>query len=294
MRMSDIRTRQIKANGLTFTLDEAGEGDDVALLLHGFPESRRSWRRQLPALAALGWRAVAVDMRGYGQSERPEGRAAYGLEHLTADVGALFDGLGARRRLLIGHDWGALVAWVAAIERVRPLDGLIVMNVPHPAVYARHIRRSPAQLLKSWYVFFFQLPGLPEALTTARGAGLVEQAFTRGVADPSIFSAEDLKVYRENALAPGAMTAMINYYRANATTLGGADRTLTRMIDTPTLMIWGEQDAFLGVELTEGYGPYVSDFTLNRLPGVSHWVQQEAAEAVNSRMTAWMKTKGLA
>ena len=292
--MTDTRTRQVRANGLTFTIDEAGDGDDVALFLHGFPESRRSWRRQLPVLAALGWRAVAVDMRGYGQSERPAGRDAYRLEHLTADVGALFDVLGARRRLLIGHDWGALVAWTAAVERIRPLDGLIVMNVPHPAIYARRIRRSPAQLLKSWYVFFFQAPWLPEALTTARGARLVEQAFTRGVADPSIFSPEDLKVYRDNAMAPGAMTAMINYYRANAATLGGADRTLTQVIETPTLMIWGEQDAFLGVELTEGYAPYVADFTLNRLPGVSHWVQQEAAEAVNARMTDWMKAKGLA
>jgi pimeloyl-ACP methyl ester carboxylesterase len=292
--MTDLKTRQVRANGLTFTLDEAGDGDDVALFLHGFPESRRSWRRQLPALAALGWRAVAVDMRGYGQSERPKGRASYGLEHLTADVGALFDVLGARRRLLIGHDWGALVAWAAAIEQVRPLDGLIVMNVPHPAIYARHIRRSPAQLLKSWYVFFFQAPWLPEALTTARGARLVELAFTRGVADPSIFSAEDLQVYRDNAMAPGAMTAMINYYRANAATLGAADRTMTQLIETPTLMIWGEQDAFLGVELTEGYGPYVADFTLNRLPGVSHWVQQETADEVNRRMADWMKAKELA
>ena len=286
--MTDIRTRQIRANGLTFTLDEAGEGDDVALFLHGFPESRRSWRRQLPFMADLGWRAVAVDMRGYGQSDRPSGKAAYTLDKLTADVGALFDVLGARRRLLVGHDWGAVVAWAAAIEQVRPLDGLIIMNVPHPAVFARHLRRTPSQLLKSWYVFFFQLPGLPELMTTTNGARVVERAFTQGVADPSIFSPEDLKVYRDNALTPGAMTAMINYYRANAAYLGGADRTMTRRIETPTLMIWGEKDAFLDVGLTEGYGPYVSDFTLHRLPGVSHWVQQEAAADVNRLMAAWL------
>ena len=292
--MNAISTRTVRANGLTFTLDEAGDGDDVALFLHGFPESRRSWRRQLPFLADLGWRAVAPDLRGYGQSDRPTGRAAYTLEHLTDDVGALFDVLGARRRLLIGHDWGAVVAWTSAIERVRPLGGLIIMNVPHPAVYAAHLRRSPSQLAKSWYVFFFQIPGLPEWLTTANGARLVERAFTRGVADPSIFSAEDLQVYRDNARQPGAMTAMINYYRANAPRLGGADKTLTRKIETPTLMIWGENDAFLDVGLTEGYGPYVSDFTLKRLPGVSHWVQQEAADVVNRQMAEWMKAMGLA
>ena len=287
--MNDIRTRTIRANGLSFTIDEAGEGDDVALLLHGFPESRRSWRRQLPFLAGLGWRAVAPDLRGYGQSDRPSGRDAYGLDNLTADVGAMFDALGARRRLLIGHDWGALVAWAAAIERTRPLDGLVIMNVPHPAVYVRHLRRAPTQLAKSWYVFFFQLPGLPEFLTTANNARLVERAFTQGVADSSIFTDEDLKVYRENAMAPGAMTAMINYYRANAPRLGTADRTMTRPIETPTLMIWGENDAFLDVGLTEGYAAYVQDFTLRRLPGVSHWVQQEAADEVNRLMAEWLE-----
>jgi len=290
--MNDIRTRTVRANGLTFTIDEAGQGDDVALFLHGFPESRRSWRRQLPFLADLGWRAVAPDMRGYGQSERPAGRGAYGLEHLTDDVGALFDVLGARRRLLIGHDWGAVVAWATAIEQTRPLDGLIIMNVPHPAVFARHLRQAPSQLVKSWYVFFFQIPGLPEWLITANGARLVERAFTQAVADPTIFSPEDLKVWRDNAMAPGAMTAMINYYRANASYLGGADRTLTRRIETPTLMIWGEQDAFLDVALTEGYAPYVADFTLHRLPGVSHWVQQEAADEVNRLMAAWLDGLG--
>jgi len=291
--MNDIRTRTIRANGLSFTIDEAGEGDDVALFLHGFPESRRSWRRQLPFLAGLGWRAVAPDLRGYGQSDRPSGRAAYELDNLTADVGATFDALGARRRLMIGHDWGALVAWGAAIERTRPLDGLVIMNVPHPAVYARHLRRAPSQLAKSWYVFFFQLPGLPEFLTTANNARLVERAFTQGVADSSIFTDEDLKVYRENAMAPGAMTAMINYYRANALRLGAADRTMTRAIETPTLMIWGENDAFLDVGLTEGYAPYVRDFTLRRLPGVSHWVQQEAADEVNRLMAEWLGEKAI-
>ena len=202
----------------------------------------------------------------------------------------MFDALGARRRLLIGHDWGALVAWTTAIERIRPLDGLIVMNVPHPAVYARHLRRAPSQLAKSWYVFFFQLPGLPEFLTKANNGRLVERVFTQGVADPSIFTPEDLKVYRENAMAPGAMTAMINYYRANALRLGGADRTMTQSIETPTLMIWGENDAFLDVGLTEGYGPYVPDFTLRRLPGVSHWVQQEAADEVNRLMAEWLES----
>jgi len=289
-----VRARQINANGLSFTIDEAGEGDDVALLLHGFPESRISWRGQLPALAALGWRAVAPDLRGYGESSRPDGRAAYRLEHLVTDVACMFDVLGARRRLLIAHDWGALIAWVFAIEQARPLDGLIILNVPHPAVFAAHLRHSPSQLLRSWYALFFQLPWLPEALTTARGARLVGEAFVRTAADPACFPPRVIDEYRANASRPGAMTAMINYYRANAARLAQWPATRTPPIDTPTLMLWGERDPFLGVGLTQGYGPYVTDFTLRRFPEVSHWIQQEASEAVNQAMASWMRERGLA
>lgn len=291
--MTDITTRQIAANGLTFTIDEAGSGDDVALFLHGFPESRHSWRHQLPLLAAKGWRAVAPDMRGYGDSSRPQGREAYRLEHLTADVGALFDALGAKRRLLIAHDWGALVAWVFALQKTRDLDGLIIMNVPHPAVYRRAMQQGFAQWKKSWYVFFFQLPWLPEQALTARGAEAVGKAFTGMAVDKTRFTPELLDHYRGNALKPGAMTAMINYYRANLSSLGQWDIKSSPVIEVPTLMVWGEEDAALGLELTEGYEPLVRDFTLRRLPRVSHWVQQEAPEAVNAEVENWLTLKGL-
>ena len=122
--MTAISTRTVAANGLTFAIDECGEGDAVALCLHGFPECRFSWRYQLPFLAARGWRAVAPDLRGYGGSSRPPAQADYRLDHLVADVAALFDALGAKRRLLVAHDWGALIAWVFAMRRVRPLEGL--------------------------------------------------------------------------------------------------------------------------------------------------------------------------
>lgn len=291
--MSDIRTHTVHANGLDFVVDEAGDGDCVALLLHGFPESRRSWRAQLPALAARGWRAVAPDMRGYGGSSRPAARGDYALDHLIEDAGALFDALGARRRLLIAHDWGAIVAWVFAIERTRHLDGLVIMNVPHPAVYLDHIRRSPGQWLKSWYVLFFQLPWLPEALLTADRARAVGRSFTQTAIDGSCFTDEIIDHYRDNAAAPGAMTAMINYYRANAGALGRWGPGRAPRIEAPTLMVWGEQDPFLGLALTRGYKPYVNDLTLVRLPGVSHWVQQEAADRVNATVGVWLAGRGL-
>jgi len=291
--MTSIQTRRVQANGLTFTVDEAGQGDQVALCLHGFPESRFSWRSQLPQLAELGWRAVAPDLRGYGDSDRPGRQADYRLPHLVADVAGLFDALGARRRLLIAHDWGALIAWAFALERPLPLDGLIIMNVPHPVVFQEVLKTSAAQRRRSWYAAFFQIPWLPELMLRANGAQAIGQAFVGMAVDKSRFPDSVLDHYRQNALRPGALTAMINYYRANLKELSRWTRGDCPTIETPTLMIWGEEDAALGIELTEGYNGLVRDFTLDRLPRVSHWVQQEAPEAVNDRMAAWLRSRNL-
>ncbi len=283
-------TETIRANGLSFVADVAGDGDAVALCLHGFPESRFSWRFQLPLLAGLGWRAVAPDLRGYGDSDRPAGRADYHLDHLVADVAGMFDTLGAKRRLLVAHDWGAIIAWHVALRGVVPLDGLVIMNVPHPKVFERVLARSWRQRLRSWYVAFFQLPWLPEALLGARNADGVAKAFTNMAVDKAAFPASVTDVYRANALKLGALTAMINYYRANT---GTVFKDVDAFIDVPVLMIWGEEDTALGTELTEGYDGLVRDFTLHRLPGVSHWVQQEAPDKVNAIMAAWLRSKGL-
>ncbi len=282
----------LHANGLDFSCDECGSGDDIALLLHGFPEARISWRHQLPALAALGWRAVAPDLRGYGQSSRPRERSAYAIPHLVEDAAALFDALGARRRLLIGHDWGAAIAWAFAIGQARPLDGLVVMNVPHPNVFRRVLRTSWAQRRRSWYVALFQLPLLPEALLTAGGGRAVERAFTGMSRNPSAFPREVLDRYRANACEPGAMTAMLNYYRANVA--GFLRDGPIKPIAVPTLMVWGEHDTALGLELTEGYDGLVEDFTLRRLPDASHWVQQDEPETVNAILADWLAAKGMA
>ena len=243
-------------------------------------------------LVALGWHVVAPDLRGYGASSKPQGRDAYRIDHLVADAAALFDALGARRRLLVGHDWGAAIAWAFALRRARPLDGLVIMNVPHPTIFREVMKRSWPQRRRSWYMAFFQLPWLPERLLLARGARGIGEMIRRTARDPRAFPAAVLDSYRASALEPGAMTAMLNYYRANIRVLSHA--TPAPRLDVPTLMIWGEEDDALGLELTEGYGPLVADFTLERLPGVSHWVQQEAPDAVNDRLAAWLRAKGLA
>ena len=288
--MAEVTTRIVAANGLDFAIDECGTGDAVALCLHGFPESRFSWRYQLPLLAAHGLRAVAPDLRGYGGSSRPRERGAYHIDHLVEDTAALFDALGAKRRLLVAHDWGAAIAWIFAMRQRLPLDGLVIMNVPHPAVMTHALRTSASQRRRSWYIAFFQLPWLPEATLGANRAAAIGRAFTGMAIDKSAFPPDVTDRYRDNAAVPGALTAMINYYRANVLSIG---REPACRIDTPTLMIWGEADTALGVELTEGYDGLVSDFTLVRLPDVSHWVQQEAPGKVNAAMTEWMAAKGL-
>jgi pimeloyl-ACP methyl ester carboxylesterase len=292
MTLTPLHTRTVKANGLSFMVDEMGEGDSVALCLHGFPESRISWRRQLPQLASLGWRAAAPDLRGFGQSSRPIGVGHYRVDRLVEDTAALFDALGARRRLLIAHDWGGVVAWAAAARQATDLAGLVVMNAPHPRVYRRVYMRSWKQRSKSWYMLFFQLPGLPEWIVTRNNARALIDSFEKQVKDPACFEPGALETFRSNVLVPGAATAMLNYYRANIGVV--QDKTLDRRIECPTLLVWGDNDAFASVELTQGYKDFVRDFTLAIVPGVSHWVQQEAPARVNAMLAKWMGDRGLA
>ncbi|MBL8773702.1 MAG: alpha/beta hydrolase [Phenylobacterium sp.] len=288
-----ITTRTVEANGFRFAVDEAGEGDHLALCLHGFPESRFSWRFQLPFLASMGYRAWAPDLRGYGETEpKPAEVKAYLIDRLMEDVAALIDASGARKVTLIGHDWGAGLAWTFATHAPRPLERLVIMNVPHPGVMARHLSKGNLrQLGRSWYMFFFQIPGLPEAMMTASDARAIRRAFHGMAVDKSNFGDDVLDRYARDAQRPGAIRGMINWYRA-AFQLGGKMRGPWPRIETPTLIVWGEEDAALGVELLDGTDEFVRDLTIRRLPKVSHWVQQEAPEKVNAILGEWLPGPG--
>jgi pimeloyl-ACP methyl ester carboxylesterase len=283
-----ITTRRVAANGFDFAVDEAGEGDHLALCLHGFPESRFSWRYQLPLLAQMGYRAWAPDLRGYGETEpKPAQVSAYLIDRLMEDVAALIDASGAKTVTLIGHDWGGALAWTFAANRVRPLERLVIMNLPHPAVMSAQIGRNWAQLKKSWYMLFFQLPGLPERAMIANDARAIRNAFHGMAIDKSNFTRPVLDRYARDAQRPGAIRGMINWYRA-ALRLQGKLAGPWPVIETPTLVVWGEKDTALGVELLDGTEAYVRDLTIERLPNVSHWVQQEAPEAVNAILREWL------
>ena len=288
--MSDaaVTTAFVKANGLTFEVDQCGSGDKFALLLHGFPESKFSWRYQMPLLARLGYRVWAPNMRGYGKTSRPDAIADYHIDHLVADAAGLIDAAQGKQTLLMAHDWGAVVAWQVAIRKARPLERLVIMNVPHPACMARELR-TWAQLKKSWYVFFFQIPWLPERLLRARGGRAIERAFVDMAIDKGRFPIAVTDEFRRTALEPGAMTAMLNYYRAAVRAGDAAMNPKPGTVDVPTLMIWGEEDSALGKATTADTDKYVRDLTLRYLPAVSHWVQQEAPEKVNAMIEAWLK-----
>jgi len=289
---ASIRHEYVSAGGLRFHIAACGEGEDLALCLHGFPEGWYSWRYQLPLLAELGYRAWAPDLRGYGETDRPPALGDYAIERLMGDVAALIDASGTRSTLLIGHDWGAIVAWYFAIRSRRPLARLVILNVPHPFAAVPALR-TWKQLRRSWYVLFFQLPWLPELLLGARDQHAIGEAFRSSCVNPERFPDAVLEVYRREAARPGALTAMLGYYRAFVR--GGGARRQHRLgprtIETPTLMLWGEQDLALTLATTHGTERFVSDLTLRVLPQSSHWVQQDTPDEVNAMLRAWLRSE---
>ena len=284
-----ITTQFVEANSIRFEVHTCGEGDRLALCLHGFPEHAHSWRHQLPLFASLGYRAWAPNLRGYGATTRPAGVSQYAIEVLMEDVAGLVDAAGCQEVVLVAHDWGAVIAWMFATRKLRPLQRMIICNVPHPAAAMR--ARSWEQLKRSWYMLFFQIPGLPEALLGRNGAVRVGEMIRRSSCAPERFGDEDIAVFARNAAQPGALTAMINYYRALLG--GGGFRRQNALgypvIETPTLLIWGEDDVALTKATTFATGDYVEDLMIRYLPRVSHWVQQEQPEIVNAMLRAYLR-----
>lgn len=293
--MSDpFETIAVDTGEITFEVATAGNSDSnrLALFLHGFPELNHSWRYQMPLLAELGYRVWAPNLRGYGRTTRPVGARAYRTDALVDDVSRLIDASGCSSVTLLSHDWGAVVAWIFAITRPRPLERLVVMNLPHPTLFRRGLR-TWAQIKRSWYGAFFQIPRLPEAILGAQNGRAITEAFRGMAIDKSRFPDEVTEVYRKAAMEPGALTAMVNWYRG----LRYAPPEWKAMledpptIEVPTLLLWGEEDTALGKELTYGTDQFVSDLTVRYLPNVSHWVQQEAPEAVNRMLDAWFRDR---
>ena len=258
---------------------EAGEGP-LVVLLHGFPEFWYSWRHQIPALAAAGYHVVAPDMRGYNLSAKPRSVGAYRMGNLTRDVAALIRHCGAERAAVVGHDWGGGVAWGFAMRHPALLTRLAILNCPHPVPFIRALS-TPRQLLRSWYIFFFQLPALPEAWMRAGDFAGLRRILRTDPVRPGAFSEAEVEQYVAALKRPRAVTSAIHSYRAFIL-FGLAERHFFRPVETPTLVIWGEQDRYLGQELAEPPRDWVPHARVERLPDASHWVQNDRPERVNA------------
>jgi len=273
---SELREGYAEIGDVRLHYVEAGDGP-LIVLLHGFPEFWYGWRQQIKPLAAAGFRVVAPDMRGYNLSSRPDGVAAYDTDRLAADIRGLIQERGAESALLVGHDWGGSVAWATAMSHPEVVDRLAILNAAHPRRLTQGLK-TPRQLRKSWYFFFFQPPWLPERTVRARQWWFFRH-FLRD-ARPA-YSPEETDRYVESWSQPGAATGMINYYRSSVRQSPKRAAAALRPIQAPTLVIWGQRDRFLGQGLAEPDRDDVPNLDrVERLPDASHWVHHDEAERV--------------
>ncbi|MDJ0746037.1 MAG: alpha/beta hydrolase [Xenococcaceae cyanobacterium MO_167.B27] len=277
---NSLKHDYIISNGIRLHYVTQGEGT-LMLFLHGFPEFWYSWRHQIAEFAP-DYKVVALDLPGYNDSEKPKERKAYQITELLKDIEGVIRGLGYDRCILVGHDWGGMLAWIFAYAHPEMVEKLIVMNLPHPAKFAEALRTNSQQMLRSWYLLLFQLPLLPEFLCRVNNYRMIAALFVKTAIDKTAFTPEDLEAYKKAAAKPGALTAMLNYYRSNF--LGLFKQQEWTVLQVPTLMIWGEKDTALGKELTYNTKAYVKDFQINYIPNCSHWVQQEQPTLVNQYM----------
>jgi pimeloyl-ACP methyl ester carboxylesterase len=277
--------RLIPTNGIRLHVVEAGpEKGPPVVLLHGFPELWYGWRKQIGPLAEAGFRVIVPDQRGYNESDKPRGVAAYGFETLEGDLRGLLDALSLDRASIVGHDWGGVVAWWIALAHPERVSRLAILNVPHPAVGRRQLRSSPRQQLRSWYVFFFQIPWLPERFLARGDFANLARAVRGG--RRGTCTDEDLAVYRAAWARPGALTAMVNWYRA---ALRSAGHRLPRLrVGTETLVLWGARDRFLGSEMAGMSAALCDRARLEVFPEATHWLQHDEAEAVNDRLVRFL------
>jgi pimeloyl-ACP methyl ester carboxylesterase len=270
-----------RRDGLTFDVRDGGPPDgDAVVLLHGFPQDSTAWTGVEPLLHRNGLRTLALDQRGYSPGARPPGRTAYRLSETAADVLALLDAAGLESAHVVGHDWGAVVAWALAAWHPGRVRTLTALSVPHPGAMARAFVTSD-QALRSYYMGLFQLPVLPERLILAGDAAPLRRLLSRGgLPDDAV------RRYADRMSEPGALTAALGWYRA----MPWSARQRVGKIRVPTLHLWSTGDAFLGRAATEDTARFVdAPYRLEVLKGVSHWIPELAPDVVADLVTAHVR-----
>ncbi|MCM3902970.1 MAG: alpha/beta hydrolase [Pyrinomonadaceae bacterium] len=295
-----IRHDYANVNGIRLHYAESGSGNDLVILLHGFPEFWYSWRHQLIPLGRR-FHVVAPDMRGYNLSEKPPRVEDYSIDVLVNDVIGLIDHFGATKAAIVGHDWGAGVAWAVAQKYPERVSKLAVLQVPPAAAWRANLTIS--QLLRSWYMFFFQLPRIPEWVIRKNNFKGLDGVFKEKVVRAGSFTDADVAAYRKALSQPGALTSAINYYRANvfrimrgskpAATSEPSTQTEIRKgrgVRVPTLFIFGEQDFAILPRTVRGVADYVdAPYSELRIADSGHWVQNEAVEEVNAALLEFLE-----
>lgn len=280
----------IRTNSVNLHVVQAGPIDGpLVILLHGFPEFWYGWRKQIDYLAAQGYRVWTPDQRGYNISDKPDGIAAYNLNQLAADVVGLIDAAGRETALLVGHDWGAAVAWWTACTYPERLSKLVILNVPHPTVFQKTLRNDWSQIRKSWYMMYFQLPIIPEALF-----GLMSADMARGIqtsAKSGAFTDEDMREYQKAWAQPGALKSMINWYRAAVQQSPRPEPN--PIVKVPTLILWGKQDFALNAEMAQESVTFCEDGQLIYFDDATHWIQHDEPNRVNQLIGEFFKRNEL-
>jgi epoxide hydrolase 4 len=283
---SDYTSSHIHTNGVILHVIQAGpETGKPVIMLHGFPEYWYGWQKQIGPLTEAGLRLIVPDQRGYNLSDKPQGIDQYRMDILARDVIGLMDALGLEQASLVGHDWGGMIAWVTAVLYPERVERLAILNAPYPRVELRTLLRHPQQILKSSYILFFQIPGLPEAILRNNDWADLVRTMRRS-SQPGTFSEADFEQYRRAWWRKGVMTSMLNWYRA----------FLRRRVDLPSkprfkmpvLVLWGVKDLALGRELAEASLDQCEDGELVYFDGATHWVQHEEHEAINRYLVGFL------
>jgi len=277
------KERTDTVNGIRIVSTVRGDGPPV-LLLHGFPETHRSWDLTVPALVEAGYRAVTPDLRGYGRSDSP--RDGYDLDTLSDDVAQLVEALGEGPVALVGHYWGGAIAWHAASRHPERFNRLVVLDCPHPALMAQAMRHNPRQRRRSWYMCLFQLPRVPELWLSANGGRNLSRMFRAGSPGNDAVPREMVLGETHALLGPDGLRGPLAYYRTmfrSSFVPMLTDRVADGYgpIKLPVTVIWGEEDSCLGTELIDGSERFAPDLTVHRVSAAGHFVHQERPDVVN-------------
>lgn len=288
MQSGFIQTNGIKLHVLT---DGPEDGTPV-ILLHGFPEFHYGWRKQVPALVEAGFRVIVPDQRGYNLSAKPRGVSAYDLNTLAQDVVGLFDHFGIQKARLVGHDWGAVVAWTVALTHPERLEKLAILNVPHPDVMTRFILSNAEQRKKSWYIFFFQIPFFAEWVLSKENYRNMARMLV-GSGRKSTFKLNEIEEYRKAWAQPGALSAMLNWYRSifrrSFKYFFRRRNTPARRVTVPTLILWGKNDVALSHEMVQPSLDMCDNGSAVMFENATHWVQHEEADEVNKNLIRFLR-----